>query len=339
MPARFLGTVAAVLALLSCTGPVPGQATAAPIQPGPLTEIGLSRLADELVTAHAIGTESIVLATNTGRIYVMPRAQPGAPPRLVAQLPGKILEVELSPDGHLLAAQAGDVLFGPLPDGPFIVRTAALGAGALAFAPDATRLAVAGSDGVTVYDTRNGALLSEHTPAEVSDAHGSDAVGFTPDGGMAAVGEVTERWRPGQRVSVSPRIDCGCRVSGAATSLDGARLVFGTTDGHVVVVDTLSGRVLMDETITAKPRALARAVAVSTDSRLAAALTSTGDGIVVDLRSADVLWRGSVPGHEPQGAHFADDDRALVIHETNNEIANGGEGFAIQSWHMQLYAS
>ena len=339
MPARFLGIVAAVLALLSCTGPVPGQATAAPIQPGPLTEIGLSRLADELVTAHAIGTESIVLATNTGRIYVMPRAQPGAPPRLVAQLPGKILEVELSPDGHLLAAQAGDVLFGPLPDGPFIVRTAALGAGALAFAPDATRLAVAGSDGVTVYDTRNGALLSEHTPAEVSDAHGSDAVGFTPDGGMAAVGEVTERWRPGQRVSVSPRIDCGCRVSGAATSLDGARLVFGTTDGHVVVVDTLSGRVLMDETITAKPRALARAVAVSTDSRLAAALTSTGDGIVVDLRSADVLWRGSVPGHEPQGAHFADDDRALVIHETNNEIANGGEGFAIQSWHMQLYAS
>ena len=94
---RFLGTVAALLTLLSCTGRTPGQAKAAPIQPGPLTEIGLSQLGDELITAHAIGTELIVLATNTGRIYLVPRAKPDTPPRLIAQLPSKILEMELSP--------------------------------------------------------------------------------------------------------------------------------------------------------------------------------------------------------------------------------------------------
>ena len=269
----------------------------------------------------------------------MPRAQPDTPPRLIAQLPSKILEMELSPDGRLLAAQAGDVLFGPLPDGPFVIRTAALGAGALGFTPDGNRIAVAGYDGTTIYDTRTGALLSEHEPAEPSDTHGSDAVGFTPDGGIVAVGETTERWQAGQRVSVSPRIDCGCRVSGAATEPDGARLIFGTTDGHIVVVDTLSRQVLLDKTITPKPRALARAVTVSNDARLAAALTSTGDGIIVNLRSQEVLWRGELPGHAPQWAHFADDNGALVIHETNNEISNADKGFAVRSWHMQLYSS
>ena len=244
------------------------------------------------------------------------------------------------PDGRLLAAQAGDVLFGPLPDGPFVIRTAALGSRRAWFHPGwkpHRRSRV--RPGTTVYDTRTGALLSEHEPAEPSDTHGSDAVGFTPDGGIVAVGETTEHWQAGQRVSVSPRIDCGCRVSGAATSPDGARLIFGTTDGHIVVVDTLSRQVLLDKTITPKPRALARAVTVSNDGRLAAALTSTGDGIIVNLRSQEVLWRGELPGHAPQWAHFADNNGALVIHETNNEISNADKGFAVRSWHMQLYSS
>ena len=112
--------------------------------------------------------------------------------------------------------------------------------------------------------------------------------------------------------------------------------MFGTTDSHLVVVETQSGRVVLDKTISAAPSDLARAVAVSGDGRRAVALTTDGNGMIVDIGSRRVLWRGTFPGHAPLSVRFVDDDRALLFHDQDDKSGMGP--FATASWLVPLSA-
>ena len=145
---------------------------------------------------------------------------------------------------------------------------------------------------------------------------------------------MTDHWLPGSPTPTSPRIDCGCPVSGAAAAPDGAHLVFGTTDSHLVVVETQSGLVVVDKTISAAPRDLARAVAVSGDGSRALALTTNGNAMIVDIEARRVLWRGTFPGHAPLSARFIDDDRAFLFHDQDDKSGTGL--FATASWVVPL---
>ena len=77
-------------------------------------------------------------------------------------------------------------------------------------------------------------------------------------------------------------------------------------------------------------------MAVSGDGQRAVALTTDGNGIIVDIGSRRVLWRGAgnFPGHAPMPVRFIDDDRALLFQDQDDKSGTGP--FAIASWVVPL---
>ncbi|HEX4609520.1 MAG TPA: protein kinase [Urbifossiella sp.] len=112
----------------------------------------------------------------------------------------------------------------------------------LAFSPDGSRLAVAGSDGVTVIEEETG--KSQTWADAPREAY---AVAFSPDGSVLVVAEPgAVRMRSVRTGQIEQSFVGGpLRVNAVAVGPNASRLVTGGADGTVRVWDTASGQELV----------------------------------------------------------------------------------------------
>ena len=205
--------------------------------------------------------------------------------------------VAVSPDGRLVAtARPGSVV---VTDGQTLRRRATLRGGGsdIAFTADGSRLASAGRDGVTVWDTTS--LL----PARRFDVPGEPvAVAFSPDGETLAAASADGRvatWIGGAR---SHTIDLDGGVRDLAFDPDGNHLAVAVDDpgskqlgGYAVVFDarTLKERYRVD---IDSGYGRAGAVAFSPDGVLLATAGGTGEVRFFDASAGRRRGRTALAG-------------------------------------------
>ena len=205
-------------------------------------------------------------------------------PQLAAQL--ALAGVALRPSGiaasalrSALARIAGDVA-------PRFEATVP-GAIDLAFAPDATRLAVLGGDGrVTLLDVASGRVLRELAPAAPGEAR---AIAWGRDGTLAIGGRAgLQLWSlagatPTVRTLALPA------VQALAFALDGQQLALAHADGSMRIVAMADGAI--SRTWVAHPNSAARAVAFSNDAKRLASGAQDGEAVLWDLAEARAVLR------------------------------------------------
>lgn len=329
----------AVLTSSACVLTIPGTGSptgGAPLTVGPAQDVA-HEVEGELVTASTLTADGrgVVVGTSAGRVHVLAMGEVTARRPPLVELAGRIDNIVISPDGRqiVIRSHEGDLAFGPVGGELFVVDVEAFGA--TAFDPTGFRIAVTGP-GAMVIDTGTGRIVRVHEPAAGTDG-GYGAVAVTQLGDVVALRDGgTDTWADGSPTAVQRPLDCGCAVSSATISPDGAWVGFGTADGHLIVMDTVTGRVLADETVSTAPNDRVRAVAAADDGGLLIGVSQTGRGLVWDTRMHGVGWRGAFPGRSPMYARFVESDRAVLFSE---QVAVGGytgSGFRIVSSLVRL---
>jgi hypothetical protein len=205
-------------------------------------------------------------------------------PSLAAQL--ALAGVALRPSGmaasalrSALARIAGDVA-------PRFEATVP-GAIDLAFAQDATRLAVLGGDGrVTVLDLPSGRVLHELAPAAPDAAQ---AIAWGRDGTLAIGGRAgLQLWNlaaatPSARTLALPA------VRSLAFAADGKQLALAHADGSLRIVAVADGTT--SRTWLAHPNGAVRAVAFSNDAKRLASGAEDGEVVLWALADARAVLR------------------------------------------------
>ncbi len=304
------GLLAAGL-LTACAPAVPASLPLLTV--GPAQDLHFA-VPGELITAFAFTPDgrTVVVGTDAGRVHALDRVggtMRGSP---LTELADPIAGVTLWPDGQTIVVdtEQGDRVYGSFDGEPFVA--ADLDATAVAFDRAGARIAFLGSDVVVVLDRDAG--LIEATYDVPPDSSGHTGLTFAPGGGVVALrDDGTDTWTGTAPAAVSRPLDCACAITGSEIVPGGALAVFGTADGHLMVLDTTTGQVVADETVTVAPTDRVLAVAVATDGSLVIGVSTTGAGLVWDARAQRVVWRGTFPGRSPRQARFVDSDTAVLF--------------------------
>lgn len=284
-----------------------------------------SRIGSEIVTASAISASGrIVLGTSAGRIYTSSTASANSQHfnPFSTSLSGKVLTVKISANGVLIGAISAqdDIAWGqwgsnlriiPGDDSgsasPRITRVIHQAesylypSGSIAFDHQGRHIAFGQSD-VRVYDMATRDLVASYKPHLGVHGHGDyGAVSFSSDDTkiVAIADGSVDTWTLADPKSPPTSVKCGCPVSSVSLSGDGRRAAFGTADGHLIVIDSGSGKFLLDTAVTSAPRDSVSAVAISPDGELVVGIASKGLGSIwngADGENGTVVWRGSVEG-------------------------------------------
>jgi hypothetical protein len=116
---------------------------------------------------------------------------------------------------------------------------------------------------------------------------------------------------------------------------NGSIAAFGTPDGHLTLIDALTGDVLADETVTVEHNDRVRAVAASVDGRLVIGVSQTGKSVLFNVPAREVKWRGQLTDFDVHKINFADQDRALLISE-QGDVGDSGSSFGLISQMISL---
>ena len=138
------------------------------------------------------------------------------------------------PEGAVARFGKGSFLYPTGPGG----GTPQLGAGAVVYSPDGTRLAVAGGFGIWVYDARTGEETALFPGQEIATS-----VAFSPDGATLAVGRLDgtiRLWDPATGQTNS-ELTANGRVL-TVTFLGDTVLASGGSDGVIRLWDPVTGR-------------------------------------------------------------------------------------------------
>jgi PQQ-like domain len=296
-----------------------------------------SQIDGALVTASApLRGRDVLIGDSTGRIFVQRAGQ--APDGLepLAGLTGKIMSVVASADGTVVAAVSvgGDHAFGRV-GGPLFIKTK-IGLGAIGLDGSKTRVAF-GADPVVVYNVSDGSIISEHEPLEegASRDSGYQDLSFTADGTLVGINDGADAWEPASKTAVRLPINCSCLVSDVVMAANGSIAAFGTPDGHLTLIDALTGDVLADETVTVEHNDRVRAVAASVDGRLVIGVSQTGKSVLFNVPAREVKWRGQLTDFDVHKINFADQDRALLISE-QGDVGDSGSSFGLISQMISL---
>lgn len=295
------------------------------------------------MTASALAPSgALVAGTSAGHVYALARQRRDTTPRLLVALSGKILDVAVSPDGTLFAAASVD-------GGAALGRTSGqVLKGALTLSPasigfDASAKHVAfGGFGVKTFDAATGAKTGDYAQPIGSGGRGTyEAIAFTRTRLLVAASvDGVDRWKLGYRDPMGSTLRCGCGADGVTLSQDGRRAVFGTADGHMIVMDTTSGQVVADVTVSSNLEDHVYAVATDERGRLAFGFAVSGASAAWDAGERRVVWRGNLrdvsPSNTefPTNADFVAHDEILIQSQTNK--SDRGTGFGLAPWVLPL---
>ncbi|MDN5932873.1 MAG: hypothetical protein L0I24_17705, partial [Pseudonocardia sp.] len=238
--------------LLAACAPA-GPDSLEPLVVGPAQDLSFA-VPGELITAFALSPDgrTVVVGTDVGRVHALDRAGGTVRGSPLTELGEPITGVTLWPDGQTIVvdAEQGDRVYGSFDGAAFVVDD--LDATAVAFDRAGARIAFLGSDVVVVVDRDAG--LIEATYDVPADSSGHTGFTFAPGGGVVALRDNgTDTWTGTAPTAVSRPLDCACAIAGSEIVPGGALAVFGTADGHLMVLDTVTGQVVADETVTVAP--------------------------------------------------------------------------------------
>jgi WD40 repeat protein len=291
----------------------------------PDTYIGLpERLGSDPVTTTAVAPNgAYAVGTKAGQVYRGqvddPRATSVVP---ILHLTDQVSDVTITADGSNVAAVAFDGSIGLTRQnaGPLGGKLPDLFPESVTFNSDGSRVAFGGF-GVWVFNARTGAVLGSYEQPMLDSGRGVyEAVAFGTDGQIVAVdSEGVDVWHQedtgrilGDKKAVGATRRCHCAADGVGLSSDGHRAAFGTSDGHVIVMDSYSGQVITDRTVSAERGDHVFAVALTDEGRIAAAAAaSSGTGLLWDSDDQRTLWRGQLPSGVDQ-LSFVEDDALLL---------------------------
>ena len=207
-------------------------------------------------------------------------------PQLAAQI--ALAGVALRPSG-IAASALRSALARLAGTPPPRFETSVPDAVAMAFSPDAKRLAILASDGrVSLLDAQSGRALSELAPAAPGRAR---AIAWGPGGGLAIGGDAgLQLWAfAGAGATPSPRALALPAVRALAFAVDGEQLALAHADGSVRIVAAASGGTT--RTWLAHATGAVRAVAFSNDGKRLASGAEDGEAVLWDLADATPVLR------------------------------------------------
>jgi WD40 repeat protein len=289
-----------------------------------------TRVGDDLVTASALTSRDVVLlGTSAGNLYAVDRTKANATPRRLAHLSEKIMAVTSSSDGQFVAAVSvgGSAAVG-LVHG--LVRVGHLDTTpeSVAFDDASDHVAFAGF-GVQIYDAITGDFVASYAqPVSARGRSPYDAVAFMKGGQIIAASvEGADRWRAGSPRAIGQTIGCDCAADGVAVTPDGRTVVFGSADGHLVIVDVRSQLIREDRTVSVDPNDHVFAVGASITGHQIAAFAASGRGLIWDDRVRRVTWHGSIARTFPTRVTFASETMLKLDNHTNE--SDNGTGFGL----------
>ncbi|MFB7470412.1 WD40 repeat domain-containing protein [Kitasatospora sp. NPDC056184] len=288
-----------------------------------LTEVSLPGGAEGRITASAaLGEDLVLVGTSEGSVYYVDPARPGTA-KLMTTTFGAVRRIRVSADGGTAAvlSQEGALrvmnLSRSTPTDLDIVPTE--GPGGLSPHGD---LLVFGSFDLTVLDVvsgRTSTLPAKPIPDGGRTAYEDWAV--TGDGLVRAAGvDGVETWDPADPDRAGETIGCGCDARSVTFTGDGSLATFGTADGHVVVVDLATGRVIADKTIAVGDFTLIWTVAAFADGRRAAGGISSR-AVIWDVGARRTVWDHTFPGYRVAEVGAVPNSKALLIRTVEEDAS------------------
>ncbi|MFF7457166.1 WD40 repeat domain-containing protein [Kitasatospora sp. NPDC008115] len=289
--------------------------------------------AGRIIASAALGENLVLVGTSKERVYYVDRAHGGVAKPMTATL-GQVRSIRVSADGGTAAvlSQEGalrimnlsretptDLTIDPL-EGP----------GALSPGGD---LFVFGSFELTVVDAADGrtsTLPEKPVPDGGRSAYEDWAV--TGDGLVRAASlEGVDTWDPADPDRAGETIGCACEARSVRFNGDGSLAAFGTADGHEVVVDLTTGRVLADKTVAVGDFTIIWTATVLGDGRRAAAGTPSGVA-VWDVGARRTVWEHTFPGYRVEEVGAVPNSDALLIRTIARKESEGGGAADSQVW-------
>ena len=294
-------------------------------------------VAGEIVTASALmPSGELIAGTSAGHVYALARESRDNSPRLLVSLSGKIMAVAVSRDGTMSGAvsvdggaavgrTAGQVLKGGLSTSP----------ASITFSPTGHQVAFGGF-GVKTFDAATGAKTGDYAQPVGSGGRGTyGAIAFAGSHLLVAASvDGVDRWRIGSRDPTGATLSCSCGADGVGLSGDGRRAVFGTADGHMVIMDTTSRRVIADVTVSTNVEDHVYAVAADQSGRLVFGFSGSGTSAAWDGGKRRVVWRRNLSGLSPSRADFVGYNEVLLQSQTTD--GGSGTGFGLAPWVLPL---
>jgi hypothetical protein len=327
-------SVLSVLALAACSRDFLEPDDRSPTLQSSLVRLGEpnvlpGRMDNGRVTAIAPGPGSLFLVgTSAGGLYRDDfKADMPFDSAPLVTLSGEVHAAAMADDGRTVAAVVADqiICFNKNGEGWFD-STDLTGVGAIDFDNNATQVAVA-AFGVRIYNMSTGALIRELVQPMLEEGRSLyEDVVLLPDGSvLAASVEGVDFWSPGATMVDRPTLGCpGCEAYAATLADDGSLAAFGTSGGHLVVVDLRDGRVLADKTVSVETSVTS--VAISSDLMLVAAFSVDGHGVLWTLEDQATAWQGSVDGLAPTSVNFVESDAALLV---DSQTGGSDDGFGL----------
>ncbi|MFE7558267.1 WD40 repeat domain-containing protein [Kitasatospora sp. NPDC057500] len=278
------------------------------------------------ITASAALREDLVLVGSSNeRVYYVDPARGGVAKPMTATI-GPVRSIRVSADGGTAAvlSQEGALRIMDLSreDPTDLAIDPLEGPGALSPGGD---LFVFGSFELTVVDVADGrtsTLPQKPVPDGGRTAYEDWAV--TGDGLVRAASlEGVDTWDPADPDRAGETIGCACEARSVRFNGDGSLAAFGTADGHSVVVDLTTGRVLADKTVFVGDFTIIWTATVLGDGRRAAAGTPSG-AVVWDVGARRILWEHVFPGYRVEQVGAVPNSDALLIRTVESKEPDGG---------------
>ncbi len=244
-----------------------------------------------------------------------------------ARQPGALVAIAMASGRAMAAALDADGRMGlwPVAEGDFglwaMVPTHVAGARAISATKDGARLAIAGNDGVAIWDTEQARVIRT-LPAR----GGARAVAFSPDGSrlaVAAEGNVLALWDlatgSARSYEIAPAEQDGRPVAllSLAWRRDGRVLATGHSDGTVRVWDVKAERQLLALQI---PAAAASVAFDPADGRVLASGHADGNVYLWNTAARAALRVLATYKREVRGLAFSPDGHALAAGSEDGTI-------------------
>jgi len=179
-------------------------------------------------------------------------------------------------------------------------------------------LLAVGTFGVDVYNTRTGKMVADLDQPVVSERGQYRNLGFSADGTTLYASDYTqtELWDVPSR-SLKQSLPCECYWNGS-----GRWISEGTSDGHAIIRDAATGRVVRDLTVAVGKEAYVVSATVTDDGRRLFTFAGNGDLTGWSESNVEPISRLSLDRHIVNGFLRLSPDFHYLVLEVEDEDTN-----------------